>query len=107
MIQKKTRLLSIDISGPLNVTCIQVYKKGFNKNVGFSLDKILVTVQVWRKATEKFLMKKKKINSVLVLRKQVRRKLNFGYITGTKKEVSRKNGHYIKFRFNGVIVVDQ
>lgn len=88
MIQQETRLNVADNSGAKEVLCIRVLG-GTGKRYASVGDKIVVTV---KSALTSSNIKKGTISKAVVVR--------------TKKEVRRKDGSYIRFEDNAVVLIN-
>jgi len=87
MIQQESRLNVADNSGAKEVLCIRVLG-GTNRRYASLGDKIIVTV---KSALSSSSLKKGTVSRAVVVR--------------TKKEVRRKDGSYIKFEDNAVVLL--
>ncbi len=87
MIQQESRLNVADNSGAKEVLCIRVLG-GTNRRYASVGDKIIVTV---KSALSSSSLKKGTVSRAVVVR--------------TKKEVRRKDGSYIKFEDNAVVLL--
>ncbi len=87
MIQKKTYLTPVDKSGVWWVNTFHLYK-GFNRKVSGIGD--FVRVSVRNTKPNNWVSKKSKLNGIIVQ---------------TKKEVSKIDGSYVKFKFNSVVLL--
>ena len=87
MIQQESRLNVADNSGAKEVLCIRVLG-GTNRRYASVGDKIIVTV---KSAMSSSSLKKGTVSRAVVVR--------------TKKEVRRKDGSYIKFEDNAVVLL--
>ena len=88
MVQQESRLKVADNSGAKEVLCIRVLK-GTNSRYASIGDKIVVSV---KEAMPGGNVKKKQVSKAVVVR--------------TKKEIKRKDGSYIRFDDNAVVLVD-
>lgn len=89
MIQQESRLVVADNSGAKEVLCIRVLG-GSGKKYATIGDKIVVTVKSAIPSSE---IKKGTVTKAVVVR--------------TKKEVRRKDGSYIRFDDNAVVLLNQ
>lgn len=89
MIQQESRLIVADNSGAKEVLCIRVLG-GSGKKYASLGDKIVVTVKSAIPSSE---IKKGTVTKAVVVR--------------TKKEVRRKDGSYIRFDDNAVVLLNQ
>lgn len=89
MIQQESRLVVADNSGAKEVLCIRVLG-GSGKKYASIGDKIVVTVKSALPSSE---VKKGTISKAVVVR--------------TKKEVRRRDGSYIRFDDNAVVLLNQ
>jgi large subunit ribosomal protein L14 len=89
MIQQESRLVVADNSGAKEVLCIRVLG-GSGKKYATLGDKIIVTVKSAIPSSE---IKKGTVTKAVVVR--------------TKKEVRRKDGSYIRFDDNAVVLLNQ
>jgi large subunit ribosomal protein L14 len=89
MIQQETRLVVADNSGAKEVLCIRVLG-GSAKKYATVGDKIVVTVKSALPSSE---IKKGTVTKAVVVR--------------TKKEIRRKDGSYIRFDDNAVVLLNQ
>ncbi len=89
MIQQESRLVVADNSGAKEVLCIRVLG-GSGKKYATVGDKIVVTVKSALPSSE---IKKGTVTKAVVVR--------------TKKEVRRKDGSYIRFDDNAVVLLNQ
>ncbi len=89
MIQQETRLVVADNSGAKEVLCIRVLGDSGKKYATVG-DKIVVTVKSAIPSSE---IKKGTVTKAVVVR--------------TKKEVRRKDGSYIRFDDNAVVLLNQ
>lgn len=89
MIQQESRLVVADNSGAKEVLCIRVLG-GSGKKYATVGDKIVVTVKSAIPSSE---IKKGTVTKAVVVR--------------TKKEVRRKDGSYIRFDDNAVVLLNQ
>lgn len=87
MIQVETRLNVADNSGAREVQCIKVLKSARNAYIG---DVIIVSV---KDALPNGKVKKGDVHSAVIVR--------------TKKEFSRKDGTFIRFDDNAVVLIDK
>lgn len=88
MIQTETRLNVADNTGAKEVLCIKVLG-GSKRRYASIGDVIVVTV---KHALPKGIVKKKSIEKAVVVR--------------TKKEIKRKDGSYIRFDDNAVVIIN-
>ena len=89
MIQQETRLSVADNTGAKEVLCIKVLG-GSKKRYARLGDKIIITV---KKAIPNSNLKKGEIHKAVVVR--------------TKKELKRKDGSYIRFDDNAVVIINE
>lgn len=89
MIQQESRLVVADNSGAKEVLCIRVLG-GTRKKYATVGDKIIVTVKSAIPSSE---VKKGTVSKAVVVR--------------TKKEVRRRDGSYIRFDDNAVVLLNQ
>jgi len=89
MIQQESRLIVADNSGAKEVLCIRVLG-GSGKKYASIGDKIVVTVKSAIPSSE---VKKGTVSKAVVVR--------------TKKEVRRRDGSYIRFDDNAVVLLNQ
>lgn len=89
MIQQESRLIVADNSGAKEVLCIRVLG-GSGKKYASIGDKIIVTVKSAIPSSE---VKKGTVSKAVVVR--------------TKKEVRRRDGSYIRFDDNAVVLLNQ
>jgi len=89
MIQKETKLKTIDNSGARITQCIHTYK-GFNRTYAFCGDFIALSIKKLR------LIRKVKVGEI-----------HLGLITRTKKESRFKDGSFSKFNSNSVIILNK
>lgn len=89
MIQQESRLVVADNSGAKEVLCIRVLG-GSGKKYASIGDKIIVTVKSAIPSSE---VKKGTVSKAVVVR--------------TKKEVRRRDGSYIRFDDNAVVLLNQ
>ena len=87
MIQKKTYLIPIDKSGVWWVNTFHLYK-GFNRKVSGVGDFLKVSIRNVK--PNNWIAKKTKTNCIIV---------------NTKKEIKKNDGSYVKFKFNGVVLL--
>ncbi len=87
MIQTESRLVVTDNSWAKEVLCIKVLG-GSHRRYASIWDTIVVTV---KKASPDWWVKKKKVVKAVVVR--------------TKKEISRKDGSYVRFDDNACVIV--
>lgn len=88
MIQSESRLKVADNSGAKEVLCIRVLKGSKSRYASIG-DKIVVSV---KSAAPNGNVKKKQISKAVIVR--------------TKKEVKRKDGSYIRFDDNAVVLLN-
>jgi large subunit ribosomal protein L14 len=88
MIQEETRLVVADNSGAKEVACIRVLG-GTNRRYASIGDEIVVAV---KDAIPQSKVKKGSVAKAVVVR--------------TKKEISRKDGSYIRFSDNAVVLIN-
>jgi len=88
MIQQQTQLLVADNTGAKRVSCIKVL--GGSKRRYASIGDIIV-VSV-KEAAPRGIVKKKNIEKAVIVR--------------TKKEIRRKDGSYIRFDNNAVVIIN-
>lgn len=89
MIQHRTILKSADNTGARRIQCIRVLG-GYQKRYARIGDIITVTI---KEAQPHSMVKKGQVHHAVVVR--------------TKKEIRRKNGTYIRFDENAVVLVDK
>ena len=87
MIQSESRLKVADNSGAKEVLCIRVLKGSKSRYASIG-DKIVVSV---KSAAPNGNVKKKQVSKAVIVR--------------TKKEIKRKDGSYIRFDENAVVIV--
>lgn len=87
MIQKGTYLIPMDKCGVWWVSVFHIYK-GFRHNIGVRGDFVKISVKNTR--PDNWVLKKSKINSIIIL---------------TKKEIRLKDGSYLKFKFNNTVLL--
>ena len=88
MIQQETRLSVADNSGAKEVLCIRVLKGSKSRYASIG-DKIVVSV---KSAAPNGNVKKKQVSKAVIVR--------------TKKEIKRKDGSYIRFDDNAVVLLN-
>ena len=89
MIQQETRLVVADNTGAKEVLCIKVLG-GSKKRYARVGDLIVVTI---KKSIPSATLKKGEVHKAVVVR--------------TKKETKRKDGSYIRFDDNAVVIIDE
>ena len=89
MIQQETRLVVADNTGAGEVLCIKVLG-GSKKRYARVGDLIVVTI---KKSIPSATLKKGEVHKAVVVR--------------TKKETKRKDGSYIRFDDNAVVIIDE
>jgi len=89
MIQQETRLVVADNTGAKEVLCIKVLG-GSKKRYARVGDLIVVTI---KKSIPSATLKKGEVHKAVVVR--------------TKKETKRKDGSYIRFDDNAVVLIDE
>ena len=89
MIQQETRLVVADNTGAKEVLCIKVLG-GSKKRYARVGDLIVVTI---KKSIPSATLKKGEVHKAVVVR--------------TKKETKRKDGTYIRFDDNAVVIIDE
>jgi large subunit ribosomal protein L14 len=89
MIQHRTILKSADNSGARRIQCIRVLG-GYRKRYARIGDIITVTI---KEAQPHSMVKKGQVHHAVVVR--------------TKKEIRRKNGTYIRFDENAIVLIDR
>lgn len=87
MIQKGTYLIPMDKCGVWWVNVFHIYK-GFKKKIGKSGNFVKISVKSTR--PDNWVLKKSKLNSIIML---------------TKKEIKFNDGSYIKFKYNNSILL--
>ena len=88
MIQSESRLKVADNSGAKEVLCIRVLKGSKSRYASFG-DKIVVSV---KSVAPNGNVKKKQVSKAVIVR--------------TKKEIKRKDGSYIRFDDNAVVLLN-
>ena len=88
MIQSESRLKVADNSGAKEVLCIRVFKGSKSRYASIG-DKIVVSV---KSAAPNGNVKKKQVSKAVIVR--------------TKKEIKRKDGSYIRFDDNAVVLLN-
>ena len=89
MVQQETRLVVADNTGAKEVLCIKVLG-GSKKRYARVGDLIVVTI---KKSIPSATLKKGEVHKAVVVR--------------TKKETKRKDGSYIRFDDNAVVIIDE
>ena len=89
MVQQETRLVVADNTGAKEVLCIKVLG-GSKKRYARVGDLIVVTI---KKSIPSATLKKGEVHKAVVVR--------------TKKETKRKDGTYIRFDDNAVVIIDE
>ena len=89
MVQQETRLVVADNTGAKEVLCIKVLG-GSKKRYARVGDLIIVTI---KKSIPSATLKKGEVHKAVVVR--------------TKKETKRKDGSYIRFDDNAVVIIDE
>jgi len=87
MIQKGTYLIPMDKCGVWWVSVFHIYG-GFNNKIGKSGNFVKISVKNTR--PDNWVVKKSKLNGIIIL---------------TKKEVRLKDGTYLKFKYNNLVLL--
>lgn len=106
MVFKNSKLIPVELAGPMLARCVQVYKKGKNTKGGVLLTKVFVIILAWNLRIEELLCRRQKIASIEEYRLRFRQQKSYGYIVNIKRWSRRQSGHYVLHDENRVLLVD-